>query len=532
MSWIALGLLLITEILVLTIRFDAGRFLSRPDRASQVLAFMPAFLRIVLCVMAAIAALTLLRLRNRFLQTIRDNGLRSGLWPWLPLHLASFGTLWHSSRLIFEWTPPPDQVAVTVWVAAALATGLFWIAAIVPPQYWLEVISSGRVVLLAGLVLGCLLWAISPLTRLAWESSAAFTFATVEWLLRQFINEVIANPAKLELGTPAFRVTIAPACSGYEGIGLVVLYLSVYLLYFRRELRLPRALWLVPIGATAAWILNVARIATLIVIGHSGSPELALGGFHSQAGWLAFNGVALGLAVTAHRSRFFLRQSGIPARAVHPTTAYLAPLLAVVFSQMLTEVFFNGSPLLYPVRVAMVALVLGYYWRHIRALRSSTSEGITNRLSSGGLWAVMLGVAVFVMWISAAESTGPDPRDALSGQPEWFVPLWVFVRMAGSVLLIPLVEEIAFRGYLLRRLVDSDFQRVSPHQFTGIGVVVSSIVFGLVHSHWLLGLVAGLAYAAAYARRGRLCDAILAHATTNGLITAAALISGNWQLWS
>ncbi len=89
---------------------------------------------------------------------------------------------------------------------------------------------------------------------------------------------------------------------------------------------------------------------------------------------------------------------------------------------------------------------------------------------------------------------------------------------------MPLAEELAFRGFLTRRLIAADFQAVPEGRFTGMSFVVSSLLFGLLHQQrWLAGTVAGMAYALAYYRRGRLIDAVAAHATTNLLITFAAV---------
>ena len=48
---------------------------------------------------------------------------------------------------------------------------------------------------------------------------------------------------------------------------------------------------------------------------------------------------------------------------------------------------------------------------------------------------------------------------------------------------------------------------------------------------WLAGTVAGMFYAWAQYRRGKVGDAIMAHATTNALIDAEVLTFGNWNLW-
>ena len=109
---------------------------------------------------------------------------------------------------------------------------------------------------------------------------------------------------------------------------------------------------------------------------------------------------------------------------------------------------------------------------------------------------------------------------------------WLAFRVVGSVITVPIAEELAFRGYLIRRLVASDFTTVRPGQFTWLSFVISSMLFGVLHGRWLAGTLAGMAYALALYRRGEIVDAIVAHATTNALIAGFVLATGNWSLWS
>src|SRR6185503_5070282 len=110
-----------------------------------------------------------------------------------------------------------------------------------------------------------------------------------------------------------------PECSGYEGLGLILAFLSIYLFLFRKDLRFPGALLLLPLGAVTIWILNAVRIIALVVIGTSGWREIATGGFHSQAGWLVFNAVGLGFVAAINRGGYFMvRAKPAPDVADHP----------------------------------------------------------------------------------------------------------------------------------------------------------------------------------------------------------------------
>ena len=97
---------------------------------------------------------------------------------------------------------------------------------------------------------------------------------------------------------------------------------------------------------------------------------------------------------------------------------------------------------------------------------------------------------------------------------------------------MPIAEELAFRGYLLRRLVASDFESARFRGLTAAPILMSSLCFGALHGgQWLAGTLAGVAFALVFRRRGRIGDAVAAHATTNVLLAAWVIGRGDWHLW-
>ena len=148
---------------------------------------------------------------------------------------------------------------------------------------------------------------------------------------------------------------------------------------------------------------------------------------------------------------------------------------------------------------------------------------------------VGLGTAVFIMWVALEPAPDPLAAAVIPGnleQMHWAAAAcWLVARIVGSSVVVPVVEELAFRGYLLRRLISPDFTEVSPRRFTASSFLISSVVFGMLHGRWLAGVLAGMVYALAQYRRGELTDAIIAHAVTNGLLAAYVLIFGHWVFW-
>ena len=94
---------------------------------------------------------------------------------------------------------------------------------------------------------------------------------------------------------------------------LITTLLAVYLWWFRRIHRFPQSLLLLPVGMLLMWLANVVRITALILVGIWISPEIAVDGFHSAAGWIAFLTVGLGIIWGASRSPFFTTPEGLAA---------------------------------------------------------------------------------------------------------------------------------------------------------------------------------------------------------------------------
>jgi CAAX prenyl protease-like protein len=109
---------------------------------------------------------------------------------------------------------------------------------------------------------------------------------------------------------------------------------------------------------------------------------------------------------------------------------------------------------------------------------------------------------------------------------------WLTLRVLAAVVTVPIAEELAFRGFLLRRFISSDFDAVSLRRFSWLALLASSLIFGLLHGkQWISGSLAGAIYALTVIRRGRLGNAVVAHATTNALLAIDVLVFHHWELW-
>ena len=107
----------------------------------------------------------------------------------------------------------------------------------------------------------------------------------------------------------------------------------------------------------------------------------------------------------------------------------------------------------------------------------------------------------------------------------------IALRWLGATLLVPVMEELFWRSFLMRWLQAPVFEGVDPGRVGFKAVALSTFVFMLAHPLWLAAIIAGLAYALLYCRSGKLWTAVLAHAVTNGMLGLWVVQTGQWQFW-
>ena len=151
-----------------------------------------------------------------------------------------------------------------------------------------------------------------------------------------------------------------------------------------------------------------------------------------------------------------------------------------------------------------------------------------------GAHRVGVGVLVFVLWIwldlpwmvIGESGDGYDPRD--DGHVNIALAT---IRILGAAVVVPIMEELFWRSFVMRWIDKPDFLTLAPAAVTLKGLLLSSVVFGFEHNLWFAGIVAGLAYGWLYRATGNLWVPTIAHAVTNGVLGAWVLYTGAWQFW-
>jgi exosortase E/protease (VPEID-CTERM system) len=512
-------LVLFAEYLLLAVRLDGGNIQQNVGdwgRLSNVGAS-------VSLAAAAMSAGLLLR-RDVLLDALA--GLHERLEPvdlkWASLHALAFGLFGACSGRVFAPFGLSSGLApfwVTGWLLLGMATAATLLRATFGRAWWTlarALLSLAR----GGFLLGAVAFFVGAWSQRYWPWLAGKTLLLAGALLSLVSKNVYLLPREACIGLDHVEVEIAQGCSGIEGISLVLVLFGGYLYSARTRLRFPRALMLLPLAVAAVWLLNGLRVAVLVAVAAWVSPAIAFGGFHSKAGWIAVCSVALGAVWLSERSSFFAKRSAAADEHSNSTAVYCMPLLSLLALGMLTSAFADRMDWLYGVRLVGAAGCFWYYRREY--------VGLLRRASGA---AILLGAGVCVLWVLLAGGSA-DTRApaAFVSAPLAVRALWLALRVLGTVMVVPVAEELAFRGYLQRRLISADFETVPLARVSVLSFCVSALAFGALHENVVAGTLAGIAYSLAGYRRGELVDCVAAHATTNAALAVFALVGGRWDL--
>lgn len=185
---------------------------------------------------------------------------------------------------------------------------------------------------------------------------------------------------------------------------------------------------------------------------------------------------------------------------------------------------------LYPLRVLAAGLVL-FHFRHVYHEINISQLKQTGHL----LVSLSCGLLVFLLWIRM--DTVIFPAQTTAG----FNPLvfedravqvaMVAIRLAGAVLVVPIMEELFWRSFLLRYLIDVSFLKVPIGQLKGFSFLACSLLFGLEHTYIAAGVMAGVAYTLLLYHTRSIACCILAHSLTNLLLGCYVLATAAWRFW-
>jgi CAAX prenyl protease-like protein len=223
----------------------------------------------------------------------------------------------------------------------------------------------------------------------------------------------------------------------------------------------------------------------------------------------------------------------------YPMIAYVAPfVLFMAFTMVESRGWLALSyETVYTSKIAVVAATL---WVFRRQYPPVTSSGFLLGAISG---AVGLVVWIALDWIQKAI---PDVQllveSVMQGNRAGYDPFagdssaaartaFIGIRLIGLVIVVPIMEEIFWRGFLARYLIADDFRKVAQGTFTTFSFVIVTVAFASVHPEVLAALAWGAMINWLYHKTANLWACIVMHAVTNALLGAYILATGTWQLW-
>ena len=226
------------------------------------------------------------------------------------------------------------------------------------------------------------------------------------------------------------------------------------------------------------------------------------------------------------------RETSLPER--YPSLPYVAPFAAFALFLVAGPRLPLGQPWESLLRVVVLAAVTWYCARAV-------PEWATPRRASAS---VGIGLAVFALWVGPdllfpGYRASPLFQNSLTGSLSSSLPaealrspLVLALRTARAALLVPVIEELFWRGWLPRFVQDADFRRVPLGRYTPLAFWATVLLFASEHGpFWDVGIVAGIAYNWWMARTRSLADLVIAHAVTNAALCAYVIATGRWEYW-
>jgi CAAX prenyl protease-like protein len=184
-----------------------------------------------------------------------------------------------------------------------------------------------------------------------------------------------------------------------------------------------------------------------------------------------------------------------------------------------------------PVRVALMGGVIWYFSGDLLKQAKLTKP----------LESALLGLAVFALWI-APDVIAPSYRDfwfKLFQQEKGLIapellanPLVLVFRTLRAALIVPIAEELFWRGWLMRWIAKPNFWELPLGSYSAAAFWGTAALFALEHgAYWEVGLLCGVIYGWWMLRTKSIADLILTHAVTNLALSIYTITTKNWQYW-
>lgn len=185
---------------------------------------------------------------------------------------------------------------------------------------------------------------------------------------------------------------------------------------------------------------------------------------------------------------------------------------------------------LYPLKIMVVAALLVYCLKRCDEVRIGDFRNLPATAAS-----IAAGIVVFLLWINMDWTFGatgaPPGYDPYRVQDAGSRAALIAFRIVGASVVVPLMEELFWRSFLLRYLIRNDFTTVAVGTFTWGSFAAVAVLFGLEHHYVIAGVMAGIAYNLLAVSTRSIAQCILSHGVTNLILGLYVLSTGKWQFW-
>ena len=183
----------------------------------------------------------------------------------------------------------------------------------------------------------------------------------------------------------------------------------------------------------------------------------------------------------------------------------------------------------YPVKTAVVAGLLLFFWTRYEELRQPIFVNWREAFVTVGVGLVVYFFWVRMNWPWGIQGEMTEYNPFVAGQTVGIC--LAGIRIFGAAVTVPIMEELFWRSFLIRYIVQTNFQAVRVGTFTLGSFALTVVLFGLEHNLWVAGMMAGIAYNGLLYWTGRLWPCIMAHALTNLVLGLHVLATGEWFWW-
>jgi CAAX prenyl protease-like protein len=210
-----------------------------------------------------------------------------------------------------------------------------------------------------------------------------------------------------------------------------------------------------------------------------------------------------------------------------PAVPFVAPFALFMVFLILEGWWPDQHYLIYVPKTLCVGAVILWYWRSLPSL-----------VPKSPLISILIGIVGVILWVGLdpwlvhydQPLVGRNPFQLYPAGEAW--TLFGF-RLLGITVVVPILEELFWRGFLMRWLIKEDFTTVPLGTYTPLSFFVTTAFFAAEHgSEWALGAIVGLIYGWWFIRTESLGSVMLAHGVTNFLLALYCLKTNDWHFLS